>query len=82
MDDFLVVTDVRTNIGRLKEKPSSVPRKIQFPVEEESHGQIHFLGVLLVTAGDTISFKVYRKPTNKDNYAHYLSVHDTDEKWV
>ena len=42
-------------------------------MEEESHGQLAFLDILLKRNNGEISVLVYRKPTHTDQYLHYSS---------
>ena len=42
-------------------------------MEEQSHGQLAFLNILLKRNNGEISVLVYRKPTQTDQYLHYSS---------
>ena len=55
-------------------------KKIQFTIENENNGSLPFLDTVIIREGENIKFKVYRKPTNKDDFVHYLSAHDEKTK--
>ena len=59
---------------------NSVSDGIQFTVEREQEGKIPFLDTLIRKRGDRVRFSVYRKPTNKDDFIHYLSAHSERTK--
>ena len=47
---------------------SSFDKNIEFTVEEENNGVLHFLDVLICRNDNSIETKVYRKSTNNDIY--------------
>ena len=49
-------------------------------MEEESNGELTFLGTLLKQNNGKISVVVYTKPTHSDQYLHYSSHHQTSCK--
>ena len=49
-------------------------------MEEESNGELTFLGTLLKLNNGKISVVVYTKPTHSDQYLHYSSHHQTSCK--
>ena len=56
---------------------NSLHQNIKFPMEEESHGQLAFLDILLKRNNGEISVLAYRKPTHTDQYLHYSPHHQT-----
>ena len=55
---------------------------IKFTVEHETNNSLPFLDVLVIhhQCTHTFSFKVYRKPTNSENYIHFYSYHSHNTK--
>ena len=49
-------------------------------MEEESNGELVFLGTLVKRNNGKISVLVYRKPTHTDQYLQYSSHHQTSSK--
>ena len=48
---------------------------IQFTLENEEHGTLPFLDVLIIKCGNDVKYKVHRKKTNQEDYIHFLSAH-------
>ena len=80
VDDCLVILHNDTNIDELLLKLNDVHSRIQFTVETEENQALPFLDTVIMRSDDSVKFKVYRKPTNKDDYIHYLSAHDEKTK--
>lgn len=80
VDDVLVLTPSNTDTNTLLNNLNSVNDKIQFTVEEENDGQLPYLDTVIIKSVSNIKFKVYRKPTNKDDLMHYYSGHDKKTK--
>ena len=49
-------------------------------MEEESNGELAFLGTLLKRVNGEISVLIYRKPIHTDQYLHYSSHHQISWK--
>jgi hypothetical protein len=47
---------------------------------ESEDGTMPFLDVLLIKTEDNLKYKVYRKPTNKNDFVHFYSAHDSRTK--
>ncbi|XP_076046353.1 uncharacterized protein LOC143028317 [Oratosquilla oratoria] len=69
-----------TDEGDILSKLNKVVRNIQFTMEVESHGRLPFLDSEIIRNGKEALFRVYRKPTNKDDLIHYYSAHDERTK--
>ena len=80
VDDCLVVLDKDTDLDMLLREMNNVHEKIQFTIEKESNNSLPFLDTVVIRAGNDVKFKVYRKPTNKDDFIHYQSAHDEKTK--
>ena len=76
VDDILLIAPRRLDIPRLQAALNEVEPSIQFTLEEEINESIPFLDTLIMKHGNLLKFKVYRKPTNKDDLTHFLSHHD------
>ena len=50
-------------------------KTIQFTHEEEVDGQLSFLDTTIIRTNSGPRFKVFRKPTNKEDFIHFLSAH-------
>ena len=61
---------------------NSILPTIKFTVEEEENGQLPFLDVMVIhnKLTNNFSFKIYRKPTNAENYVHFYSNHAINVK--
>ena len=75
VDDVLLIAPRRLSIKQLQDKINEVEESIQFTLESEEDGKLPFLDTLLVKDGNLLKFKVYRKPTNKNDLLHYFSHH-------
>ena len=76
VDDCLIVTRKDTDLDTLLTKMNSVHERIQFTMEKENNSSLPFLDTVIVRTENIVKFNVYRKPTNKDDFIHYLSAHD------
>lgn len=81
IDDVLILAPRRTNLHALLNKINNIEPTITFTMEDEhDDGTLPFLDVLLVRRNNDMMFKVYRKPTHKNDLIHYLSAHDPKTK--
>ena len=76
VDDILVIAPQTMDLDDKLQKLNSVDPNIQLTIEKEKEGSIPFLDTELVRMGHSIKFKVYRKPTNREDYVHYFSGHN------
>ena len=75
VDDILVVIPCRTDVSALRAQLNAVHPHIQFTVEEEENESLPFLDTVITRRDSGPVFRVYRKPTNKDDFVHYFSHH-------
>ena len=75
VDDVLVVVPKEMDLDRKLEQLNDVQRKVKFTIEVEKEGQIAFLDTCIVKTSTGFKFKVYRKPSNKEDYVHFYSAH-------
>ena len=75
VDDILVIVPKNTNLENKLRMLNTVNTSIQFTIENEVNGKIPFLDTLITRSDQGPRFSVYRKPTNKDDYIHFLSGH-------
>ena len=76
VDDVLVVVPDDTDLEQKLRQLNSVDEKVQFTVEFEQDGKIAFLDTCIIKQETCFKFKVYRKPTNREDYVHYYSGHN------
>ena len=75
VDDVIVVVPEAMDIDRKLQEINNVNGDIQFTVEMEKEKKLPFLDKLIWRREDGVKFSVYRKPTNRDDFIHYLSAH-------
>ena len=80
IDDTILICNNRENLISLVERLNEVEPSIEFTLEEEENGKLPFLDVLIIKNNNKLSFKVYRKPTNKNDMIHFYSHHNTKVK--
>ena len=76
VDDVLAVVPVNANVENKLRLLNNVNSNIQFTVEQEVDNKLPFLDTLIIRGVNDVKFKVYRKPTNRDDFIHYFSAHD------
>ena len=80
VDDVFVLVPGDTDLNDKLEKLNAVEENIQFTLESESEGKLPFLDILIIKRDDDVSYKVYRKETNREDYIHYFSAHSVRVK--
>ena len=80
VDDVLVVAPKTMDLNAKINELNAVNHKIQFTIELEKQGALPFLDTELVRKDDQIKFKVYRKPTNREDLVHFFSGHSSKVK--
>ena len=80
VDDVLVVVPRNVNIENKLRMLNRVNEYIQFTVELEVDNKLPFLDTVIHRCDNSVKFSVYRKPTNKDDFIHYLSAHSEKVK--
>ena len=80
VDDVLVVMPEGVNTDNKLRMLNGVDEHIQFTVELEVDKKLPFLDTIIHRGDESASFSVYRKPTNKDDFIHYLSGHSARTK--
>ena len=80
VDDVLVFVPDDTDLDRVLNRLNSVEQSIQFTIEREHERQLPFLDVMINRERATLTFSVYRKPTNKDDMIHFYSGHSMKTK--
>ena len=64
---------------KITEKVNNVELSFNFTYEKESNNTIPFLDILIIKPQNVLTFKVYRKPTNKNDYIHVYFHHNNSE---
>ena len=80
VDDIIVVVPCRTDLPALLTRLNAVHPSIQFTVEEEQNECLPFLDTVVTRQDSGPVFRVYRKPTNKDDFVHFFSHHSRRTK--
>ena len=75
VDDVLAVVPKDLDIEQTLTSLNAVNPKIQFTAELEHENQIAFLDTCIMRTENSLKFKVFRKPTNKEDYVHFYSAH-------
>ncbi|XP_076044712.1 uncharacterized protein LOC143027324 [Oratosquilla oratoria] len=65
--DCLFVSPVETSEGDVSSKLNMVVRNIEFTMKVESHDRLPFLDSEIIRNDKEAVFRIYRKPTNKDD---------------
>jgi len=61
-------------------KINNITERLNFTMERAVNNILPFLDTILHLEGEKISFSVYRKPSNKEDYINYFSNHDDRTK--
>ena len=75
VDDVLVVAPNTTDLNTKLSELNAADPTIQFTLETENSGSIPFLDTEIVRHDGQAKFKVFRKPTNREDYVHFFSGH-------
>ena len=75
VDDILAVAPQNMDLNKKLDELNLVDPKTQLTIEHEKFAAIPFLDTEIVRTGNQVKFKVYRKPTNREDYVHFFSVH-------
>ena len=80
IDDMLIFLPQNIKIKEIAEKLNNVEPSTKFPYEKGSNNTIRFLDILIIKSQNALTFKVYRKLTNKKDYIHFYSYHNNKIK--
>ena len=80
IDDILIFLPQNIKIEEIAEKLNNVEPSINFTHEKESDNTIPFLDILIIKSQNSLTFKVYCKPTNRNDYIHFYSHHNNKIK--
>ena len=75
IDDVFVLVPEETDLEEKLEQLNAVEERLQFTLENENHGKLPFLDVMVIRCENGAKYKVYRKKTNREDYIHYFSAH-------
>ena len=73
VDDILVIAPRRLDLARLLDQINRVEDSIKFTLELEQDNKLPYLDVFLIRDENNLKFKVFRKPTCKNDYVHFYS---------
>ena len=77
IDDILIISPEETDLSVKLQELNHVHSSIQFTLEEEINKTLNFLDVTIIRGDDEAKFKVFPKPTNKEDYVHFYSAHSS-----
>lgn len=80
IDDILFIYPQKHDLNKITDRLNRVEPTIKFTHELESNNSLPFLDILLTRNNNKLEFKVYRKPTCKNDYLHFYSHNDTRTK--
>ena len=80
VDDILIIAPKDLNLEEKLEELNQVHELIEFTIEEEINKTLAFLDIQIIRQDDGVRFKVFRKPTNKEDYVHFFSAHSARTK--
>ena len=80
VDDILIMADSVDFIRNIFQFINSIEPTIKFTFEMENNNTLPFLDVQIIRIRNKLTFDVYRKPTNKEGYIHFLSSHNETTK--
>ena len=80
VDDVLIIAPQNMNLDEKLEKLNEVHENIKFTLEEEEDQMLNFLDITIIRTDEGVKFKVFRKPTNKEDYIHFYSSHSIRTK--
>ena len=75
VDDVLVVVPQSMDLAEKLNELNLVDPQIQFTIEKERQGVLPFLDTEIIRSKNRLKFKVYRKPTNREDYVDFFSGH-------
>ena len=75
VDDVLIVAPKELDLQEKLSELNQVHERIQFTLEEEENKTLPFLDTVIIRSENGVKFKVFRKPTNKEDYVHFYSAH-------
>ena len=73
IEDIFIFLPQNIKIEEIAEKLNNIEPSINFTYENESNNTILFLDILIIKSHNSLTFKVYCKPTNKNDYTHFYS---------
>ena len=80
IDDTLLIYPQDLDLHSITEKLNNVELSIKFTYELESNSTLHFLDILLIRNINKLEFKIYRKPTYKNDHIRSYSHHNNSTK--
>ena len=80
IDDILLSYPQDLDLNSITDRLNNVEPSIRFTCEFESQNTPPFLDVLLIRNSDKFKFRVYCKPTWKNDHIHFYSHHNNNMK--
>ena len=80
IDDILLIWPQDLELHSITDRLDNVEPSIKFTYKLESNSNLPFLDILLIRIINKLEFKVYRKPTCKNDQIHFYSHHNNNTK--
>ena len=74
--DYIIFLLQNIKIEEIAGKLNNVEPPINFIYEKECNNTLPFLDILIIKSPNSLTFKVYREPTIKNDYTHFFSHHN------
>ena len=73
INDILLIYPQDLDLHSITDRLNNVEPSIKFTYELEYNSTLPFLDILLIRNINKLEFKVYRKPTSKNDHIHFYS---------
>ena len=80
IDDILLIYPRDLDLHSITDRLNNVKPSIKFTYELESNSTLPFLDILLIRNINKLEFKVYRKPSCKNDHIHFYSHYNNNTK--
>ena len=82
MDNILLIYPQDLDLHSITDRLNNVELSIKFTYEHESNNTLPFLDILLIRNINKLEFKVYYKPTCKNDHIHFYLHHNNTKRGI
>ena len=82
MDNILLIYPQDLDLHSITDRLNNVELSIKFTYEHESKNTLLFLDILLIRNINKLEFKVYHKPTCKNDHIHFYLHHNNTKRGI